>query len=699
MFTDDMKPITDYDVQHAHPEVVMISMSNAAASEAQVSQHADQRPPSVHVEADGVSSLRRSFSMGRGRSIGSRTHGGRRSRSREAFSADADIQESCQEVVESPGGEDPVRSGFFVNDTGTDGRDGHEVGAADDGGPDGPAASSADTRSAISRDTSGQGQPQEAHEGQQACSSDRNRGPVPLLEQRVLGRCDLQPDALLAVSDPDIQMEDLASTAQGQTSSRGGEAVALEAQSQVDHASTRATCGSSVGAFGSGSATMLQSQDLPLGLGSRTTGTTCPAPTQTHSSGRPLLDPHAQQDALDIVTARDLPPGQGPDATVPLPDPPDLVPPDAVQPDNPPPVAEVHALSKRGRGEPCHTPVFTSLLNRGQQTVLRKGVQAAKARWECLEQMSKAQPRDWSLLELFAGKATLSLMAKDDGWCVLHPQDVALGGLDLKLKEHRELIKDVIQTQQPDVVTISPRCGPWSSWQRVRKNRAKLRAERKEELPISELIAWIWEYQTEQGALALLEQPQQSEALQLPVMVRRRVVYEKIIHQCAAGLKDAVSGKPRKKATVFQANHNSIDYWRDLLCDHEPGAHQPIEGSVTIVDEEGRSSTVKRSTLAASWTPELCAWILDGASYSLAIMNGYDGAPESEPVIPLHQPSEGERIWHAVPVEVEQNPDALLRQQLAQQSDVKTKYDYITFKGVSATLSRQLRNNLAHLHA
>ena len=361
------------------------------------------------------------------------------------------------------------------------------------------------------------------------------------------------------------------------------------------------------------------------------------------------------------------------------------------------PHAEVQ-VTQKAQIEPLRTPTFTRPINRQQCAALHRGAPLAKERWRVLHSIARADPAKWTLLEIFAGKATLSLMARQQGWEVLHPQDVELGGLDLKKEEHRALLQDLIESQEPDVVTLSPRCGPWSPWQRLRKNRKRLREEREEERPIWALVEWIWNFQTSRGALAVLEQPQQSEALKLPEMARRKEVYEKIIDQCAVDLKDVVSGRPHKKSTAIQANHPSILAWIDLKCPHEPGQHQPIEGAVSIVDEQGNPKTVRRSTLAATWTPQLCQWLLDGISFSLEMMAGIVPEPAVDQPFRLHQETQGQRVWNTVPVETEANPDALLRQQLAQQADFKTKYDYITFKGASASLSRQFRNNLAHLH-
>ena len=94
---------------------------------------------------------------------------------------------------------------------------------------------------------------------------------------------------------------------------------------------------------------------------------------------------------------------------------------------------------------------------------------------------------------------------------------------------------------------------------------------------------------------------------------------------------------------------------------------------------------------------ELCQWLLDCITFSLEILSGLTPGPTHD-VFYLHSEIQDMKVWHNVFAEKEANPDAMLRQQMAEQSDYKTKYDYISFKGASATLSRQFRNMIAHLH-
>ena len=333
-------------------------------------------------------------------------------------------------------------------------------------------------------------------------------------------------------------------------------------------------------------------------------------------------------------------------------------------------------------------------LNRGQTHLLQRGLSqvrgVVKLMGEVMQSGQEPSAR-LTLLEVFAGCARLSKLAETDGWHVLPPQDIKLQGLDLSIQEHQELLKDVIREQQPDVVTLSPACGPWSSWQRMRVRRSELRTLRRQHLPFWELTAWIWEWQSQHRGLCLLEQPQQSEALNLPVMMARRGVFQLIIDQCMYGLKDRVSGKPHKKPTAIQLNHPGILNWPNRRCEHQPEEHEQISGSVRVV-RDSQWRTLRRSELAAEWPRALCLWMLHGMQQILM--------SELPEVHEMSLPEECNSLWTAVPVELEASPEGQLRQQMAQleMSHGLQRFDYITFRGESARLSKKLRSAVAHLH-
>lgn len=186
-------------------------------------------------------------------------------------------------------------------------------------------------------------------------------------------------------------------------------------------------------------------------------------------------------------------------------------------------------------------------------------------------------------------------------------------GLDLLDPQQLEMLKDVIRTQRPDVVTVAPPCGPWSAWLRMRKRKSALRDLRRQHLPFWEFVTWLWDFQCSTGGLVVLEQPASSEALRLPMMTRRRQVHQRVVHMCRLGMKDEVNNRPHKKPTVVQMNHAAItaEMFPARMCQCRPGDHQPIEGSVSVWDDEkGRMVAMKRSTLAAQWPKGFCDWMV-----------------------------------------------------------------------------------------
>lgn len=187
----------------------------------------------------------------------------------------------------------------------------------------------------------------------------------------------------------------------------------------------------------------------------------------------------------------------------------------------------------------------------------------------------------------------------------------------------------------------------------------------------------------------LLEQPEQSEALKLNVMHERKDVWQKTVDQCALGLKDKLSGLPHKKPTAIQMNHPAVQNFPDARCWHQPGQHQPVEGSVRI-RRDGQMVTMKRSTLAGEWSTPFCQWMLGGLERALE-----EAAHECN--ISLAEPTPMNRIWESVPVDVEDTPEGQLRQQMALH-DYDSKYDYISFAGTAALLNKRMRSTLAHLH-
>ena len=529
----------------------------------------------------------------------------------------------------------------------------------------------------------------EGEEGRQetgASGADGQQGGLSDTVHGVQRRCDLQHHEQPTQSGIGLQVEALA-TADAGEGRRGGSGSQspqeMEEESQVDHAHARPAHSSVVGPPGIGKAAMLESQDILAGHDGDGVGEGVPeegilkpsdpnAPTMMEQRRR-------QRDRTDVVlAAEDLHPGRREG--------------DGRSCDDPGIESggedDDHAVYQQDdSGEPGLPKKIT--LNRRQRRSILQGVQRSLKTHRKIYEVAAAQPHRWTLLEVFAGCANLSRVAGSRSkWNVLPAQDVKYG-LDLTLDEHQELLKDMIKEQRPDVISLSPPCGPWSTWQRMRKKRAVLRELRKEHMPFWRLVVWIWAFQSQHGGLVILEQPQQSDALKLNVMHERKGVWQKDIHQCGLGLKDRVSGKPHKKPTAIQMNHPAVMHFPDVKCQHQMGQHQPIEGSVRV-ERDGRIANVKRSTLAGEWPTPFCQWMLDGLERALE-----EAAHTCH--VAMTDPAPDNRIWEAVPVEVEDTPEGQLRQQMALH-DFDNKYDYISFAGAAAMLSKKMRSNLAHLH-
>ena len=121
-------------------------------------------------------------------------------------------------------------------------------------------------------------------------------------------------------------------------------------------------------------------------------------------------------------------------------------------------------------------------------------------------------------------------------------------------------------------------------------------------------------------------------------------------------------------------------------CNHAPGQHQIVEGKTWDAD----GSEVSRLEQAGRWTEAWAAKLLASAREAVYVRH----APGA--TLALRQECTNDVAWEAVPVEVEQTPEGLLRHRLGEATG--TQFDYIYFEGASGSLSRQLRSTLAKLH-
>ena len=147
-----------------------------------------------------------------------------------------------------------------------------------------------------------------------------------------------------------------------------------------------------------------------------------------------------------------------------------------------------------------HKRVFT----KGQKKQFKKDAQDVKERdqhmWGLLRSSYKSvrprlMPRGCRtlLLEMFAGAAILFHMASEMGYPVSQPVGILYDGADLRKKEHRDMIDQQIEKDDPYLISMSPLCGPWCQWQELNMSKSdetaqKIMEQRKEWHPV---VKWI----------------------------------------------------------------------------------------------------------------------------------------------------------------------------------------------------------------
>ena len=325
---------------------------------------------------------------------------------------------------------------------------------------------------------------------------------------------------------------------------------------------------------------------------------------------------------------------------------------------------------------------------RGLQQRFKESIRGMKEIFAAMAKVSQTETR-WMAMEIFAGCCRFTQVASSrDGWCVLPPIDLQMGH-NLHDKKVQQEVIDCIIKYEPDLVTLSPRCGPWSQFQRLNKNPEKVMADREEDLPLWRFARKVWDIQDKGNRLVLTENPWQSEALKLNFMEARPNLWRARVCQCAYGLRDVVNGKLHQKKTALDVNNESMrDYLEESgVCEHQPGEHQPIEGNVFF---EGR--TWRRSQLAARWTREMCVKIMEAAEFALT--------QPDDAVVPRKL---SEERWqgtqhYVLPVEQLEIPEAEVRKQLGKVDWRGGRYDYVFFEGVARQAPYRIRQALAHLH-
>ena len=177
----------------------------------------------------------------------------------------------------------------------------------------------------------------------------------------------------------------------------------------------------------------------------------------------------------------------------------------------------------------------SSNLTHGVHKKLRK---ATKKAWQNLRpfldlqcfdtfQVKQQGCKPLKLLQIFAGECTLTKCGIHRNWTVLEPVELKLG-TDLTQQNEQQRILEVIARTKPDLVSLEPPCGPWSTLQNisiadVRNDRDlwDLRLLRAEHLTFWKFCRQVWESVNSYDGTVLLEQPEKAESWMLSYNINK----------------------------------------------------------------------------------------------------------------------------------------------------------------------------------
>ena len=272
--------------------------------------------------------------------------------------------------------------------------------------------------------------------------------------------------------------------------------------------------------------------------------------------------------------------------------------------------------------------MLPQVLSKGQTSTLRNHIDGISGRDKVLwNQLCKRKvhrrvclPRGCKtfLLEIFAGCAMLTSLAHYSyGLPVSQPIDLKYdNNLDLTTPAGRVLADQVIERDDPYLITFAPKCAPWSAWQHVNMSKggsieSGILQERKKWVPIIRWICGHVKDRLRRGRHALVENPAGSGLWSVWDMERllhdwdaRHATSGEILEKintdlCAYNLRDADTDGLHKKrtglATASRALKDEIYYHGQCTKDHR---HEPLEGGT-------------KTRRAEKWTPEFCYAILD----------------------------------------------------------------------------------------
>lgn len=219
------------------------------------------------------------------------------------------------------------------------------------------------------------------------------------------------------------------------------------------------------------------------------------------------------------------------------------------------------------------------------------------------------------LMEVFAGAATLSVVASQLGLPISAPVDIEYDPrFNLLNKNNREALWKQIEEDDPFLLSLAPVCGPWSPWQHVNLQRSesayeKVMEHRKLWYPVVQWVASLIEHRLQRGREVLVENPWGSMMWQLRCMdhliskapcnsITGEALELQRTDQCMYGLKDETTGRAHEKATGLLLSSASMKQALDRRCDGQH-VHEHLAGGKT--------------KKAQQWPEDLCRQMIAGA--------------------------------------------------------------------------------------
>ena len=237
----------------------------------------------------------------------------------------------------------------------------------------------------------------------------------------------------------------------------------------------------------------------------------------------------------------------------------------------------------------------------------------AKERQELIRQMTEVlrikDGERHSIVEVFS-PGRFSEVARDFGFESLGVYDLSLDW-DWTKAIHRRRLAEQLSLSPPDILVMTPPCGPLSRLQQCtpEDRRVDPQAHEKEVRQAQEMVKWclkMAEKQLSLGLHYLFESSQTSKAWTLEEM-RRFIEWWKPacvdVSACAVGLKDKESGELFGKKWRFMTSSMAVaSMLEPLICD-KTHSHQVVEGS---------SGGVMRSIQTQAYPKRLVRKILGG---------------------------------------------------------------------------------------